>query len=51
MSRSAHLSDDEAVAKMGHPDLWLRDGDEDAALDVVEIGEVAGVRPVAGVED
>ena len=20
--RDAHLSDDEAVAKMGHPDLW-----------------------------
>ena len=22
LSRDAHLSDDEAVAKMGHPDLW-----------------------------
>ena len=23
LARMAHLSDDKAVAKMGHPDLWL----------------------------
>jgi hypothetical protein len=26
LARDAHLSDDETVAKMGHPVLWMTDG-------------------------
>jgi hypothetical protein len=30
LARNAHLSDDETVAKMGYPDLWLGWGDGSA---------------------
>jgi hypothetical protein len=30
LSRDAHLSEDEAVAKMGHLDLWWREGEADS---------------------
>ena len=43
-----HISDDEAVAKMGHPGFACQsEGDLNGALFAVEIRAVAGVGPVS----
>ncbi len=49
LTRDAHLSDDEAVAKMGHPERGgseRREGDCYGSLSAGEVGQVAGVGPV-----
>ena len=45
---NAHLSDDEAVAKMGHPALWLSDALASAAAATHQLQD--GEEDVDGVE-